>query len=58
MSRSLSALLLDLEQFSCGRGALQVSLAMSCHVYPDIMLGVYSKATTCMRASDHVHCKS
>jgi hypothetical protein len=30
-------------------GALQVSLAMSCHVYPDIMLGVYSKAATCVR---------
>jgi hypothetical protein len=30
-------------------GALQVSLAMSCRVYPDIMLGVYSKAATCMR---------
>jgi hypothetical protein len=27
----------------------RVSLAMSCHVYPDIMLGVYSKATTCVR---------
>jgi hypothetical protein len=28
---------------------IQVSLAMSCHVYPDIMLGVYSKAATCVR---------
>jgi hypothetical protein len=30
-------------------GALQVSLAMCRHVYPDIMLGVYSKAATCVR---------